>query len=224
MGLDVMFIVTTFPPFIHQQILFSAYISYLQTNTQLQDDDSHIKVADFGFARRVHTPNSLTSRCGSPTFVAPEILKNIPHDQSADLWSVGVIIYLLLVGYPPFMKETQAELFQQIRTCDWKFYQEDWENISPDSRELIENLLVVDPEQRWTASKALECSWLQDGTIEDNEVDLTASIKSLQDRRARLRQFSSPVQWQKDESTPVDASLQNNDSLSEIGNGDEACS
>ena len=181
-------------------------------------------MADFGFARRVHTPNSLTSRCGSPTFVAPEILKNIPHDQSADLWSVGVIIYLLLVGYPPFMKETQAELFQQIRTCDWKFYQEDWENISPDSRELIENLLVVDPEQRWTASKALECSWLQDGTIEDNEVDLTASIKSLKDRRARLRQFSSPVRWQKDESTPVDASLQNNDSHCEAGDGDEACS
>lgn len=121
----------------------------------LDDDDSHIRVADFGFARRVHAPNCLTSRCGSPTFVAPEILKNIPHDQRGDLWSVGVVIYLLLIGYPPFVKKTQAELFTQIRSCDWKFYEEDWENISPDARELIENILVSDPEQRWTASESL---------------------------------------------------------------------
>jgi len=187
---------------------------------RLEDDDSHIRVADFGFARRVHTPNCLTSRCGSPTFVAPEILKNIPHDQRADLWSVGVIIYLLLVGYPPFVKTTQSELFTQIRSCDWKFHKEDWENISPDARKLIENLLLADPEQRWTASESSECSWLQDGIVEDSEVDLTASIKSLRDRRARLRHFSSPVQWQKHESTPIDASLQNNDSLSEIVDAD----
>ena len=126
-----------------------------------------------------------------------------------------MIIYLLLVGYPPFVKETQVELFKQIRTCDWKFYEKDWKNISPDAKELIENLLVVDPEQRWTAGQSLKCSWLQDETIENNEVDLTGSIKSLRERRARLRQFSSPVQWQKDKSSPVDSSLQNNDSFSE---------
>jgi len=188
-----------------------------------EDGDSLIKVAGFGFARRVHTPQSLTSRCGSPTFVAPEILKNIPHDESCDLWSVGVIIYLLLVGYPPFVKETQVELFKQIRTCDWKFYEKDWEHISPDARELIENLLVVDPEQRWTTGQSLKCSWLQDGATENNEVDLTASIKSLRDRRARLRQFSTPVQWQKDKRSPVDSSLQNNDSFSERCDAAEAC-
>jgi calcium-dependent protein kinase len=126
-----------------------------------------------------------------------------------------VIIYLLLVGYPPFVKETQVELFKQIRTCDWKFYEKDWENISPDAKELIGNLLVVDPKQRWTAGQSLKCSWLQDGTMENNEVDLTGSIKSLRERRERLRQFSSSVQWQKDKSSPVDSSLQNNDSFSE---------
>jgi len=154
--------------------------------------------------------------------VAPEILKNIPHDQSCDLWSVGVIIYLLLVGYPPFVKETQAELFKQIRTCDWKFYKNDWENISPDARELIEHLLVVDPEQRWTASQCLKCSWLKDGTTENNEVDLTASIKSLNDRQARLRRFSTPVQWQKNGSSPIDVSLQNNDSYPDTCSANEA--
>jgi calcium/calmodulin-dependent protein kinase I len=142
--------------YLFTNILFlCAHTSSLQSKRKLDDDDSHIRVADFGFARRVHAPNCLTSRCGSPTFVAPEILKNIPHDQRGDLWSVGVVIYLLLIGYPPFVKKTQAELFTQIRSCDWKFYEEDWENISPDARELIENILVSDPEQRWTASESL---------------------------------------------------------------------
>jgi serine/threonine protein kinase len=164
-------------------------------------------VTDFGFARRVHTPQSLTSRCGTPTFVAPEILKNIPHDQSADLWSVGVIVYLLLVGYPPFMKDTQAELFQQIRSADWKFQQEDWENVSKEAKELVRNLLVADPEQRWTAEEALKCAWIQDETIESTDVDLMGSIETLRERRARLREFATPVVWKDNESSPVDANI-----------------
>lgn len=179
-----------------------------------KDDDAHIKITDFGFARRTHnTPYSLTSRCGTPTFVAPEILKNIPHDQRADLWSVGVVVYLLLVGYPPFMKDTQSELFQQIRCCDWKFRSEDWENISDDAKELIQNLLVADPEQRWTADQALACAWIQSdvdavGETSTTEVDLMASVEALRERRERLRQFATPVLWQNDEDHhPVDANI-----------------
>ncbi|KAL3924341.1 MAG: hypothetical protein SGILL_001108 [Bacillariaceae sp.] len=173
-----------------------------------EDDDARIKVTDFGFARRVHTPQSLTSRCGTPTFVAAEILKNIPHDQSADMWSVGVIVYLLLVGYPPFMKDTQAELFQQIRSCDWKFHKKDWENISNEAKELIEHLLVPDPLQRWTADEALKCAWIQEeATDTSTEADLMSSIESLRERRTRLRQFANPVVWQEEGDTdPVDAS------------------
>ncbi|KAI2514214.1 serine/threonine kinase [Fragilaria crotonensis] len=81
-----------------------------------KDDDASIKIADFGFSRRVHTPQSLTTRCGTPTYVAPEILKNIPHDTKADMWSVGVITYVLLVGYPPFMEDKQQDLFRKIRS------------------------------------------------------------------------------------------------------------
>jgi serine/threonine protein kinase len=163
----------------------------------------------------VHTPQSLTSRCGTPTFVAPEILKNIPHDQSADLWSVGVIVYLLLVGYPPFMKDTQAELFQQIRSCDWKFQEKDWENVSKEAKELVNNLLVADPEQRWTAEEALKCAWIQDETIESTDVDLMGSIETLRERRARLREFATPVFWQDNESAPVDAKIKIHDDVSE---------
>ena len=150
-----------------------------------------------------------------PTFVAPEILKNIPHDQSADLWSVGVIVYILLVGYPPFMKDTQAELFQQVRTGNWDFHKKDWEHISKEALELIKNLLVVDPEQRWTVEQALTCAWIQDPVEEAPSSDLTTSIDTLRKRRSRLRQFATPVFWENDESDPVNASLKIQDPVEE---------
>ena len=153
-----------------------------------------------------------------PTFVAPEILKNIPHDQSCDLWSVGVIVYILLVGYPPFMRETQAELFKQIRTGSWTFVEKDWENVSEEARELIENLLVVDPDQRWTVDEALKCAWIQDTTGTDAESrDLMSSIQTLRERRSRLRHFNNPVFWENnaDESNPVDANLKIQDMVGE---------
>ena len=66
---------------------------------QSGDDNVSVKICDFGYAKRVHVPQSLTTLCGSLHYVAPELLKNHPYDQSADMWSVGVIIYFLLVGY-----------------------------------------------------------------------------------------------------------------------------
>jgi serine/threonine protein kinase len=78
------------------------------------DNDSYIKLADFGFAARVHTPKSLSKQCGTPFFVAPEILMRKGYDQAADMWSVGCIIYLLLSGNLPFMGRSQKELFRKI--------------------------------------------------------------------------------------------------------------
>ena len=142
--------------------------------------------------------------------MAPEILKNIPHDQSADLWSIGVVVYILLVGYPPFMKDTQAELFQQIRTGAWDFLDEDWENISPEAKELVQNLLQVDPAQRWTVDQALKSTWISDPNVDKSmNVDLSSSITSLRNRRSRLRssQFDNAVYWEgtDNECSPVEA-------------------
>lgn len=116
------------------------------------------------------------------------------------------------------MKDTQAELFQQIRSCDWKFHKKDWENISKEAKELIEHLLVPDPVQRWTADQALACSWIQNETTASTEANQMTSMESLRERRTRLRRFSSPVVWQKDgDSLPVDATLQMNDTVADEG-------
>ena len=155
-----------------------------------------------------------------PTFVAPEILKNIPHDQSADLWSVGVVVYILLVGYPPFMKDTQAELFQQIRTGAWEFLEEDWEHISSEAQELVSNLLVVDPAQRWTVEQALKSAWISEPNLDKSmRTDLTSSITALRQRRSRLRasQFDNAVYWEGTDSnsTPVEAGMKAQDPVQE---------
>jgi serine/threonine protein kinase len=107
------------------------------------------------------------------------------------------------------MKDTQSELFQQIRTGNWEFVEKEWVNISKEARELIKNLLVVDPEQRWTVDEALRCAWIQDQDVDASSCDLMTSIQTLRERRSRLRQFGNPVFWENNdtESTPVDAEL-----------------
>ena len=114
------------------------------------------------------------------------------------------------------MKDTQAELFQQIRTGSWDFVEEDWENISSEAKELVSNLLVVDPAQRWTVEQALKSSWISEPNLESMNKDLMASISSLRQRRARLRssQFDNAVYWEgADSDSPVRAGTKAEDSV-----------
>eukprot|EP00977_Amphora_coffeiformis_P012882 scaffold3271_cov181-Amphora_coffeaeformis.AAC.9 len=157
-----------------------------------KENNADIKVADFGFACRVHTPQSLTTRCGTPTYVAPEILKNIPYDQSGDMWSVGVIIYVLLVGYPPFADNNQSVLFQKIRVGDYTFHPEEWKGISEDAKDLIKHLLVVDPLQRWTARQALESNWLKKEDKDLNK-ELTASLEAIKRSKRKFKNVAKTI-------------------------------
>lgn len=88
-----------------------------------ENDDSAVKIADFGFAKKVYEKNSLTTQCGTPGYVAPEILEGTPYDERADMWSVGVILYILLGGYPPFIESTQRDLFRKIRKGEYEFHE-----------------------------------------------------------------------------------------------------
>ena len=88
-----------------------------------ENDDSAVKIADFGFAKKVFEKNSLSTQCGTPGYVAPEILEGTPYDERADMWSVGVILYILLGGYPPFIESTQRDLFKKIRKGEYEFHE-----------------------------------------------------------------------------------------------------
>lgn len=81
-----------------------------------------MKIADFfGFAKKVLAPKSLTTQCGMTQYVAPEILEGVPYDMKSDMWSVGVILYVLLGGYPPFIENNMRQLFRKVRRGEYEF-------------------------------------------------------------------------------------------------------
>jgi serine/threonine protein kinase len=129
-----------------------------------------------------------------------EILKNIPHDERVDSWAIGIVIFVLLVGYPPFLEENQTVLFEKIRTGDWTFYERDWNKISADAKKLIRGLLVVDPKERWSVEEALRCEWIQQDPSTLSSINLSDSLKALRAQRNRLRTMANAVMWMKDNS------------------------
>jgi len=138
-----------------------------------ETDDSSIKIADFGFAKAVKKPQSLTTQCGTPGYVAPEILTGKPYDEAADMWSVGVILYILLGGYPPFIDDNQRKLFRKIRKGEYEFHEEYWGHVSFEAKDLISKLLCVKMRDRMTAQEALQCSWIalaSDACLEKNDM------------------------------------------------------
>jgi calcium/calmodulin-dependent protein kinase I len=181
-----------------------------------KENNASIRIGDFGFARRVHTPESLTTRVGTPTYVAPEILKNIPHDQRADLWSIGVVIFVLLVGYPPFLEEKQSDLFAKIRAGDWGFVEKDWAHISLDAKALIKGLLVTDPKERWSLEESLRCRWIQQDPNQLSSVTLCDSGVTLKQRRNRLRSLARAFMWVGKETKQVEVGTQAQDTASEV--------
>lgn len=122
-------------------------------------DSANIKLADFGLACSVLGGN-VSDQCGSPGYVAPEILRGAPYGTPVDMWSIGVIIYTLLGGYPPFHDENQTRLFRRIKAGSFKFHDEYWSNTSDHAKDLIRKLLLVDERRRMTARDAVHHPWL----------------------------------------------------------------
>jgi len=155
-----------------------------------------VKICDFGYAKRVYVPNSLTTLCGSLHYVAPELLKNHPYDESADMWSVGVVMFFLLVGYLPFHHKDQNELFKIIRLGKYIFDPSYWSGISEEAKQLITSLLDVDPTTRYSATEALESDWI---TNMEEELlaqhDLRNSLGGISQESTRLKGMRRSVQW-----------------------------
>ncbi|XP_052805776.1 serine/threonine-protein kinase DCLK1-like isoform X2 [Mya arenaria] len=119
-----------------------------------------LKLADFGLAMDVK--ESIYTVCGTPTYVAPEILSEIGYGLEVDMWAVGVITYILLCGFPPFRSpdRNQTELFEFIKAGEYEFLSPYWDNISSSAKDLIEHLLVVEKKRRYTAIDVLCHPWI----------------------------------------------------------------
>jgi len=152
--------------------------------------DSLIKITDFGLAKLKgsSTVDSMTTACGTPGYVAPEVLKNEPYDKAVDLWSLGVILYILLCGFPPFYHESTAQLYKQIKKGEYDFPDPYWTDISPEAKNLVQCLLTVNPKKRYTAEQVLQHPWIinqtSDKKFHDSHIE---RLKQMQARRKLRR-------------------------------------
>lgn len=154
--------------------------------------DTDVKISDFGYAKTVNFPNSLRTQCGTEGYVAPEILEHRPnYDVPCDMWSLGVIIYIVLGGYRPFRGEGE-EVMKQIRYGEYKFHKRYWSHVSDDAKNLITRMLTVDPEKRITAEQALCSRWIQ--SDEDSlGTELSDNMNDLKNLRTAKRKIKGAV-------------------------------
>eukprot|EP01129_Flabellula_baltica_P011574 TRINITY_DN509_c0_g1_i2.p1 TRINITY_DN509_c0_g1~~TRINITY_DN509_c0_g1_i2.p1 ORF type:complete len:404 (+),score=80.43 TRINITY_DN509_c0_g1_i2:517-1728(+) len=117
-----------------------------------------VKISDFGLSKNF-SDGILSTACGTPEYVAPEVLLSVPYDQSADIWSIGVITFMILSGKPPFYGADNHEIFSRILANDYHFMGRVWRNVSRNAKQFIEALLASDPEERPTAVQCLTAPW-----------------------------------------------------------------
>ncbi|KAI5679682.1 hypothetical protein M9H77_00909 [Catharanthus roseus] len=151
-----------------------------------EEEESALKTIDFGLSMFFKPGDTFTDVVGSPYYVAPEVLRK-HYGQECDIWSAGVIIYILLSGVPPFWDETEQGIFEQVLKGELDFVSEPWPSISESAKDLIRKMLVRDPKKRPTAHEVLCHPWVRiDGTAPDRPLD--SAVLS------RLKQFSA---WNK---------------------------
>lgn len=131
------------------------------------DEDSKIMISDFGLSK-MEESGLMATACGTPGYVAPEVLAQKPYGKAVDVWSIGVISYILLCGYPPFYDENDANLFAQILKGEFEFDSPYWDDISEEAKDFIRNLMCVDVEKRLTCSYALKHCWITGAQSERN--------------------------------------------------------
>ncbi|RUS16226.1 putative calmodulin-dependent protein kinase type 1 [Endogone sp. FLAS-F59071] len=126
------------------------------------EEDADLLIADFGLSRIIDSDkfHVLTTTCGTPGYMAPEIFKKIGHGKPVDMWAIGVITFFLLCGYTPFESESSIDEMHAIMNADFQFDEQYWTGVSGDAKKFIRRLLTIDPAQRMTARQALEHAWL----------------------------------------------------------------
>lgn len=155
-----------------------------------EDDDTNVKIADFGFAKKITDLLPQETACGTPGYVAPEILRGDRYGSEVDIWSMGVICYVLLAGYPPFYDEDQKKLFKKIKEGRYYFHEDYWSNVSEDAMDLIRKMLCLSQTERWTAEQLLTHPWIVAGDEELAQRNISGALQELKRFNAK-RKFKS---------------------------------
>lgn len=138
------------------------------------DEDSKIMISDFGLSK-MEDSGIMATACGTPGYVAPEVLAQKPYGKAVDVWSIGVISYILLCGYPPFYDENDANLFAQILKGEFEFDSPYWDEISESAKDFIQNLMCVNVDKRYTCKQALAHPWISGNAASNKNIHGTVS-------------------------------------------------
>lgn len=154
-------------------------------------DDSKIMISDFGLSKMLEDDDSdqLGTACGTPGYVAPEVLRRKPYGKAVDVWSIGVIAYILLCGYPPFYHENDSELFKQIMKGEYEFDSPYWDNISDSAKGFIRHLMDLDPRKRYSCRDAIQHAWIS-GDVAP-EVNIHESVST------QIKKNAAKLKWKK---------------------------
>ena len=149
-------------------------------NLLLDKDGSAPKVTiiDFGTSGIFDPGKKMSQKFGTPYYIAPEVLKK-NYDQKCDLWSCGVILYILLAGYPPFNGQTDNQIIQAVLAGAYTLEEPEWDDVSDEAKDLVQKLLKYNPDERITALEAINHPWIQTNSTVDRVTKEVAS-KTLQ--------------------------------------------
>lgn len=155
----------------------------------VEGDGSDLKLTDFGIAHYSEDPSALCKTlCGTPLYVAPEVLLRQPYGPEADVWSLGVIVHIMLVGYPPFDDNDIVQLVKKIKYRPVQFDGQEWTLISKEGKQFLANLLDKDASSRMTAQQALEHDWLKNNCQ-------AATKNVLGTAQSNIKSFVSRRRW-----------------------------
>ncbi|KAJ7414286.1 Calcium/calmodulin-dependent protein kinase type II delta chain [Pitangus sulphuratus] len=178
-----------------------------------------VKLADFGLAIEVQgEQQAWFGFAGTPGYLSPEVLRKDPYGKPVDMWACGVILYILLVGYPPFWDEDQHRLYQQIKAGAYDFPSPEWDTVTPEAKDLINKMLTINPAKRITASEALKHPWIcQRSTVASmmHRQETVDCLKKFNARRKLKESTESSNTTIEDEDVKAGKSMRNANSESQ---------
>ncbi|KAM4876085.1 calcium/calmodulin-dependent protein kinase type IV [Thomomys bottae] len=148
--------------------------------------DASLKIADFGLSKIVEHQVLMKTVCGTPGYCAPEILRGCAYGPEVDMWSVGIITYILLCGFEPFYDERGDQfMFRRILNCEYYFISPWWDEVSLNAKDLVKKLIVLDPKKRLNTFQALQHPWVTGKAA--NFIHMDTAQKKLQEFNARRK-------------------------------------
>ncbi|PAA77159.1 hypothetical protein BOX15_Mlig010384g1 [Macrostomum lignano] len=147
-----------------------------------ESDEAKIKIADFGLSKICSADVQTQTVCGTPGYCAPELLLGQSYDTAVDMWSVGVVTFILLCGYEPFYSDDERQMYRAILRADFDFDPQWWSDISKNAKDFVCRLLTIDPRKRLTAAQALRHPWV---------VGLATKEEHLEPAQNALKEFNA---------------------------------